>query len=172
MSETSKKYEIKEAKTEIEILNCYPVLKILRSHLKYVDDYVARVQRQQSKGYRLLYVADSDKVLAVLGFTIRERLLSSQTVFLEDFCALNWSFHEEIGPILLGWLISYAKDNHCDNIVTDSSFTRHEAHRFYLNHGFRLTAHHFAQSLVAKKIPAAAALASDSTPLQLHPPDN
>ncbi|XP_015794204.1 uncharacterized protein LOC107370755 [Tetranychus urticae] len=163
MTESSKKFEIREAKNEIDILNCYPVLKILRPHLKYVEEYIERVNRQHAKGYRLFYIADSEKVLIVIGFTIRERLLSGKTVYLEDFCALNWTIHEELGPLLINWLLSYAKEAHCDNIVTESAFTRYEIHRFYLNHGFKITAHHFSLPLIGKKVPSTSALQESSS---------
>lgn len=163
MSESNRKFEIREAKTEIELLNCYPVLKILRPHLKYIEEYIERVNRQQSKGYRLFYIADSDKVLIVIGFTLRERLLSGKTIYLEDFCALNWTIHEELGPLLINWIISYAKESHCDNILTESTFTRHEVHRFYLNHGFKITAHHFSLPLIGKKVPTTSELKETAT---------
>ncbi len=37
-----------------------------------------------------------------------------------------------------------AKASSCDQVHLDSGPSRYEAHRLYLNHGFKIIGHHFA----------------------------
>jgi hypothetical protein len=55
--------------------------------------------------------------------------------------------HEEDkihGGQLLKWVIEQAKEEQCDQVHLDSGPHRHEAHKLYLNHGFKIIGHHFA----------------------------
>lgn len=51
------------------------------------------------------------------------------------------------GSTLLKWVINEAKKVRCDQVHLDSGPQRHDAHRFYLNHGFKIIGHHFALDL-------------------------
>jgi predicted GNAT family N-acyltransferase len=51
------------------------------------------------------------------------------------------------GGRLLKWTIEQAKLAQCDQVHLDSGPQRHDAHRLYLNHGFRIIGSHFALEL-------------------------
>ena len=51
------------------------------------------------------------------------------------------------GHLLLEWLFAEAKRLDCEQLHLDSGHHRHGAHRFYLNHGMHIDAHHFKRVL-------------------------
>ena len=70
--------EIKEAITEDEIRECFPVLKTLRLHFTDVSEFLPRVLKQQQDGYHLVYVRDEGEIHAIAGYRIREHLEISE----------------------------------------------------------------------------------------------
>ncbi|HEX5169461.1 MAG TPA: GNAT family N-acetyltransferase, partial [Cyclobacteriaceae bacterium] len=48
------------------------------------------------------------------------------------------------GKMLLEYIIQLARAENLDAIHLDSGHTRFDAHRLYLNLGFKIVAHHFA----------------------------
>jgi hypothetical protein len=64
---------IKLAKTDSEITACYPVMRELRSHISE-ESFVSRVRDQEKSGYRLAYVQENNRSVAVAGFRIGENL--------------------------------------------------------------------------------------------------
>ncbi|GEM_PF-4974083 len=79
--------EIRTAKTEIEIENCFPVMKQLRPHLT-LEKFVAQVLRQmQAYGYSLIYAMDHGEITAASGFRVSEFLAWGKTLFIDDLIA-------------------------------------------------------------------------------------
>ena len=135
--------EIQEAKTDEEILACWPVLKELRPHL-IENDLVRRVQQQiQEETYQLMFIKEGSTVVAILGFRILNFLWSGKTLYIDDLCSLSTAHRRGNGGKLLDWVIQHAKNEKCDAVSLDSGYTRHDAHRLYLNKGFKLASHHF-----------------------------
>jgi len=140
-------YEILEAKTEQEILSCWPVIYALRPHV-IEETYVPRVQEQLKEGYRLLYIKDeSERVVSILGFRIQNFLWSGKTLYIDDFCTLPTTKGKGYGGALMDYVIQHAKDQQCDAVSLDSGYTRNDAHRLYLNKRFQLASHHFHYSI-------------------------
>ena len=48
------------------------------------------------------------------------------------------------GRKLLKWIIEEGKKAKCDQVHLDSGPQRHDAHRLYLNQGFKIIGYHFA----------------------------
>jgi GNAT superfamily N-acetyltransferase len=141
---------VSEAKTDEEIPDCHQTIKeLMHPNLSDKDEYLSRVRRQQKNhNYRLMFVRDENgSVVSILGFRIQEFLWSGMTLYVDDFATLSTARGKGFGHILMEWAINYAKECDCEQITLDSSYPRNDAHRFYLNHGFKLTSHHFAQKL-------------------------
>jgi GNAT superfamily N-acetyltransferase len=139
---------VSEAKTDDEILDCHQtVIEVLRPHLSDKNKYLSRVRRQQKNhNYRLMFVRDQNGcVVSILGFRVVEFLWSGITLYVDDFATLSSARGKGFGHILMEWAINYAKECDCEEISLDSGYSRNDAHRFYLNHGFKLTSHHFVQ---------------------------
>jgi hypothetical protein len=71
--------------TEIEAL--FPAFKVLRPHL-IETEFLARVRRQQSQGYCLIYMQDSGLVAAAAGYRILEFLAWGKVLYVDDLITL------------------------------------------------------------------------------------
>jgi len=126
------------------------LFQLLRPHL-IGEDFVARVRRQESAGYRLIYLQDAKKkVAAAAGFRILEFLAWGRVVYVDDLITLPEQRGSGYGGALMDWLIGHAREQECDELHLDSGYQRNDAHRLYLNKGLQLGGHHFSMKLKAK----------------------
>jgi len=135
------------AKTDAEILECYPVIKELRPHISE-DGFVQCVRRQEEGGYRLLAVKASDAVVAVAGFRTGENLAWGRFLYVDDMVTAEQHRSKGYGAVLLSWLQKYALSEGCQQLRLDSGQQRLDAHRFYEREGLSKTGFHFAQNLI------------------------
>jgi GNAT superfamily N-acetyltransferase len=141
--------KIRSAKSKAEITACYPVFKALRPHLVEAE-FVTRVRRQQSEGYRLIYVAQSKRVVAAAGFRFMEFLAWGRVLYIDDLITHPEERGSGYGGALMDWLISHGRKRDCDELHLDSGYQRQDAHRLYLNKGLQLGCHHFSMRLKTK----------------------
>ncbi len=135
---------VKEASTAEQIRNCYKVIHQLRPHLVEEQAFIEQVQRQFAEGYRLVYCQDGGEVRAVAGFRFLEFLSWGRVLYIDDLITDAKARKNGYGRKLLQWVIELAKVAKCDQVHLDSGPQRHDAHRLYLNCGFKIVAHHFA----------------------------
>jgi GNAT superfamily N-acetyltransferase len=134
------------AKSEQEILDCYPVMAELRSHIKR-DDFVLAIKRlAEAAGLQLAYL-NNDGIKAVAGFRISEWLAGGRYLEIEDFVTKSGERSKGYGGDLFDWLVKHAEENNCDHIRLVSRVTRFDAHRFYLNKRMSLEAYYFSRQL-------------------------
>jgi GNAT superfamily N-acetyltransferase len=138
--------EILYATSDIEIAACYPAFKVLRPHL-VEKEFVSRVQRQQSEGYRLIYAAESKCVVAAAGYRILEFLAWGRVLYVDDLITHPDKRAAGYGGALMDWLIAHGREKRCDALHLDSGYQRQDAHRLYLNKGLQLGCHHFSMRL-------------------------
>lgn len=147
---SSFKPNVCEAKTDEEILDCHQTItEVLRPHLSDKDLFLSKVKRQQKNhNYRLMFVRDvNGSVVSILSFRVQEFLWSGLTLYVDDFATISTARGKGFGHILMEWTINYAKELKCEQIALDSGYGRNDSHRFYLNHGFKLSMHHLDQNL-------------------------
>ena len=139
-------FTVEEALTDEQIIDCHDTItEVLRSHLKDdIKDYVSLMHRQQSNyGYHLMFVRNENgKAVSILGYKITETLWDGKILFIDDLATLSSSRGRGCADTLMSWAIQTAKELDCDGISLDSGHSRHDAHRFYLNHGFIIASHH------------------------------
>lgn len=136
--------KIESAQTDEEIASCFPVMKQLRAHLTDSEAFVQQIKRQMENGYQLAYL-HNEKICAVAGFRFLEFLAWGKILYLDDLITDSDSRNHGYGGQLLTWVIDQAKQKKCNQLHLDSGyFQRDDAHRLYLNHGFKIVAHHFA----------------------------
>lgn len=140
--------ELQKARTVSEIRACYRVMHQLRPHL-VEDAFIEQVQRQLIAGYHLVYITENEEVKACAGFRFLEFLAWGRVLYIDDLITDTNARKKGYGSKLLSSLIDEAKSAHCDQIHLDSGYQRHDAHRLYLNHGFKLNSHHFALELTS-----------------------
>ena len=121
-----------------------PMLQ-LRSELGSVQEFVATVDdRQRPGGYRLAASFDDGEAASVAGFRQGHCLAWGEFVYIDDLVTLD-SFRGRGHAIrLLEWIQEEARRIGCSQLHLDSGTHRHNAHRLYLNAGYRITGFHFA----------------------------
>jgi len=135
------------AESEKELEACHTVMRQLRPHLA-LRDFITQVLRQQEEtGYRIAYVRESDRVMAVAGYLFRETLADGYFLNIDDLVTDEAIRSKGYGAALIRWLIAQAVSNKCTGVQLDSGVQRFDAHRFYDREAFEKTAHHFAHLL-------------------------
>lgn len=141
---TMEKIEIQKVTTPEQIRSCYKVMRQLRPHLTEERAFIEQVQRQLTEGYHLVSCQDRGEVRALAGFRFLEFLAWGKVLYIDDLITDSETRRNGHGGKLLKWVIEQAKHAKCDQVHLDSGPQRHDAHRLYLNHGFKIIGHHFA----------------------------
>jgi GNAT superfamily N-acetyltransferase len=138
--------QISLAETPEVIARCFPVMQQLRPHLDE-SGFVPRVERQRRRGYQLAYLEDEGEIRTLAGFRVLETLSWGRTLYVDDLITAETARSRGYGATLFRWLIDHARVNDCEQLHLDSGVQRFGAHRFYLNQGMAIFAHHFAMAL-------------------------
>ena len=134
------------ARSEREILDCYPVMAELRPHIQQ-DEFLPMVKRlAEIAGFQLAYLTDGE-IKAVAGFRISEWLAGGKYLEIEDLAAKSGERSKGYGGDLFDWLVEHGKENNCLQVRLVSRVSRLDAHRFYLRKGMNLEAHYFSMNL-------------------------
>lgn len=139
--------EIQKAKNSAQIRSCFKVMQQLRPHLASEEAFIEQVQRQIEDGYHLVYIQEKDSVKALAGFRFLEFLAWGKVIYIDDLVSDAATRKNGYGTKILKWVINEAKKAKCVQVHLDSGPQRHDAHRLYLNHGFKIIGHHFALDL-------------------------
>lgn len=137
--------DIHQASTAEHIRACYKVMRQLRPHLTDEQAFIEQVQRQKADGYHLVYCLEGNEVRALAGFRFQEYLAWGKILYIDDLITDSDTRRNGHGGKLLKWVIERAKNAKCNQIHLDSGHHRHDAHRLYLNHGFKIIGYHFAK---------------------------
>lgn len=129
-----------------EIRRCFPVMSLLRPHLAE-QEFVSRVQTQQTQGYQLIRGEDSGKVVAVAGFRVMDILATGRTLYVDDLVTDDTRRSRGYGKAMLDWMQAHAREQGCETFSLDSGTHRQEAHAFYFRERMRVTSFHFAKRL-------------------------
>lgn len=124
----------------------WPVVSELRPHLD-PQSFVDRVAAQRAEGYRAVAMFESDVCVAFAGFRPASMLARGRALYVDDLVTSARSRSSGHGARLLRWLVEEAHRLGCARLHLDSGVQRHAAHRFYLRHGFDISAHHFGLAL-------------------------
>ncbi|HKR03840.1 MAG TPA: GNAT family N-acetyltransferase [Bacteroidia bacterium] len=133
---------IQVAKTDGQIMFCFPVIHELRPLLKE-EEFLNKVRRMQEEGFMLAYIEADKKAVAAAGFRMNELFYRGKSVYIDDLVTLPDYRSKNYGGQLIDWIIQYAKDNNCKQVHLDSGVQRFDAHRFYLRKKFVISSHHF-----------------------------
>ncbi len=138
---------IKIAATDQEILACFPIMKVLRSHLVEKGEFLSRVRKQELDGYMLVYLVEDGVPLAVSGFRISQCLAWGAFMYIDDLVSHPDYRSQGHGANLLAWLERYAIKQNCSQLHLDSGLQRADAHRFYKREEMEITSFHFCKTL-------------------------
>ena len=144
---TTDTYKIAIAETADDLRRCYPVMSELRSHIATEEEFVARVQRQQTQGYLLACLKADDEVRAVAGYRYMDFLFHGYFMYVDDLVTRAADRSTGYGGKLFDWLVQQARERDCTFLDLDSGVQRFDAHRFYLMKRMRIASHHFSLQL-------------------------
>lgn len=125
-----------------EFLCCTDVLLALRPHLQEKDTYTL-FKEMQKQSYQLWYMKQDNCAVAFIGFRLITFFFSGSTVYIDDLSTLPKHRGNGYASALLQAVIAWAREQGAEAVTLDSGYTRHDAHRLYLNNGFLLASHHF-----------------------------
>lgn len=140
--------KIQIAKSDKEVMACYPVMQELRP-LVEESQFLSRIRDQEKSGYKLVFVRDSDDVVAVAGFRVLESMSSGRFLYVDDLVTAAEHRSKGIGTKLLAWLKDQAAADNCSQLQLDSGLQRKATHRFYEREGVPLVGFHFACNLTS-----------------------
>jgi GNAT superfamily N-acetyltransferase len=123
-----------------------PAFKQLRPH-RPATQLRQLIRQAFQEGYRIAYIGDRRLAWSVLGFRIQTFVFSGKTLKIDDLVTLDGHENKGYASILFRWTKDYALQENCDHICLDSGFHRHQAYRFYLNHGLAIESLHFGRKL-------------------------
>ena len=144
---TTDTLKIANAQTADDIRRCYPVMSELRTHIATEEEFVERVQRQQTQGYLLAYLAAGEEVRAVAGYRYMDFLFHGYFMYVDDLVTRAADRSTGYGGKLFDWLVQQARERDCTHLDLDSGVQRFDAHRFYLMKRMRIASHHFSLAL-------------------------
>ena len=132
-----------EAQSEEQIGNCFSVFEVLWPHLTF-DKFVTQVKRQQTQGYKILAINDNGIVQSAIGYRHSEFLAWGEIIYIDDLSTTEVARAKGYAGELLDHVINQAKELGLQGVHLDTGYTRHCAHRLYLNKGFNLSSHHLS----------------------------
>jgi ribosomal protein S18 acetylase RimI-like enzyme len=138
--------EIKHAEEKEDFLKCWEVVHELRPNL-YPDRYLTLMLYMIDEGYKLIYIEEDGKAVAFCGYRLTTMLHRGRSIYIDDLCTLTEARGKGYGRALLDYVLKEAKKEELQTIHLDSGHQRYDAHRLYLNFGFKITSHHFAMEL-------------------------
>ncbi len=133
-----------------ETILAYETLLELRPHLTSKESFVSRVNSvQRAEGYRLVaaFVTTEVAAVAVAGFRTLHSLAWGYAVYVDDLVTRQAHRKQGHSGAIMRWVFDEARRLGCDEVHLDSGVQRHPAHRFYINHGMRISSHHFASAV-------------------------
>ncbi len=137
------------AKTDEQILACFPVLLELRPNLQE-QHFLGLIRGMQKDGYQLAYIQTDQQAVAAAGFRIYTNLFMGRHLYVDDLVTSSEQRSQAYGEKLIQWLRQLALDSECNFFHLDSGTQRYRAHKFYLNQGFDIESYHFSQELGSK----------------------
>jgi len=141
--------EIKQANEKEDFLKCWEVVKELRPHLDQ-DRYLTLMLYMIDEGYKLIYIEENEKGIAFCGYRLTTMLHRGRSIYIDDLCTLPEARGKGYARALLNFVLRNSISEELQSIHLDSGHHRYEAHRLYLNFGFKITSHHFAMELNTK----------------------
>lgn len=126
------------------------VLREGRAVMANPDAFVAWVnQHQRPQGYRVVaaFLPGQHDAVAAAGFRIHCMLSRGSMLYVDDLVTIPEFRCHGYADLVFRWLVAEARRRGCERFHLDSGHQRHDAHRFYLNHGMDISAHHFSMKL-------------------------
>lgn len=121
----------KELITKEEIMNGFPIMKQLRTHLDEETYLKLVLEAQEIEGYKQVALIDKDEFVAIVGFQPMITLYNGKFIWVCDLVTDGNRRSNGYGEILLSYVHKWAKENDYECVSLSSGLQRIDAHRFY-----------------------------------------
>ncbi|SES44511.1 GNAT family N-acetyltransferase [Psychrobacillus sp. OK032] len=122
---------IKELKSRKEIIEAFPIMKQLRTHLDESTYLELVLEAQEVDRYKMLALFYEDKIVAVTGFKPMTTLYYGRFVWVCDLVTDTNIRSKGYGEKLLTHVHEWARENKYESVALSSGLQRTNAHRFY-----------------------------------------
>ena len=136
--------EIRKALSKEDFIKCWEAVQQLRPRLT-LDEYLVMSLYMKDEGYKLIYTEEQEKVMAFCGYRFQTMMHYGRSIYIDDVFTLPHAKNHTTA--LLNYVLEQAKSADVQSIHLDSNHRRSEAHRMYMNNGFKIAAHHFVLQL-------------------------
>lgn len=120
-----------ELQTQEEILEAFPVMNQLRTHLDETTYLDLVTEAKEIDMYRLFALYNQGEIVAVTGFKPMITLYYGRFVWVCDLVTDNSKRSNGYGEKLLSFVHEWAKENGYESVALSSGLKRIDAHRFY-----------------------------------------
>lgn len=138
--------QVRVAKTDAEIRDCWPVVVQLRPHLQQ-GQFVRQIRQQMAEGYQLAFIRVNRRVAALVGFRFLHGLAWGHYCYVDDLVTDEKFRSKGYGEALMDWVGAMAQSKGCARLELESGVQRHAAHRFYLRQRMFISCYHFSLEL-------------------------
>jgi GNAT superfamily N-acetyltransferase len=120
-----------------------PVMASVESFTEWVN------QHQRPGGYCVVaaFLPGEADAGAAAGFRVLHQLSKARFLYVDDLVTLPSHRSSGFAGMIFDWLVEEARRQGCEQLHLDSGHQRFDAHRFYLNRGMMMNAHHFSMNV-------------------------
>jgi GNAT superfamily N-acetyltransferase len=122
---------IKELQSPNEIMEAFPVIKQLRTHLDESSYLELVMDAKENDRYKMFALLNDDEMVAVTGFKPMITLYYGRFVWVCDLVTDTNKRSKGYGEKLLTYVHEWAKENKYESVALSSGLQRADAHRFY-----------------------------------------
>lgn len=127
--------EIRPARTQADLLACFPVMRVLRPHLHEPAEMTRRILRQFDQGYHLLAAWTGSGVVGAAGYRMQENLIRGRFCYVDDLVVAEAQRRQGLGASLLDAVGERARAEGCRRLTLDTSLDNLLGQRFYFRYG-------------------------------------
>jgi GNAT superfamily N-acetyltransferase len=139
--------ELRHAESPSELAVCFPVMHQLRPQLASATEFVERVARQQTAGYRLLAAWDHGRPVGLAGYRTQENLIRGPFIYVDDLVVSVDRRSAHLGARLLDAVADECRRLRIPSLVLDAAIDNSLGHRFYFRYGMLARGLHFSMAI-------------------------
>lgn len=120
-----------KVKTEVELKECYPVLKELRPHLSYEEYINIYNQAHSNEGYEIIAIRKKNQVVALMGYRILSDFVRGRHLYIDDLVSTENARSQGLGAKLLKYAEDLAPELGCRTLRLCTEIENERGIQFY-----------------------------------------
>jgi GNAT superfamily N-acetyltransferase len=129
-----------------QMLSIVPLLRLRNAALSE-QTLTERVAEMRGQGFQCLGAYHQGKLIGICGFWIKTRYHTGKLIEPDGVFVLDEYRSAGVGAKMMDWVYAYGKEQGCLESELHCYVTNSEAHRFWLNQGYKIVAFHFGKNL-------------------------